>query len=191
MNERDILNLIERDEWMMEILKTVRSLKLPDSWVGGGFIRSKVWDHLHGYKNPTSLPDVDVIYFDPDDFSKDEMNISSTKMEKGHEESLMAIVPTVSWEVVNQARMHLFHNCPAYKNSSDALKDWVETATCIAIKVNNDNSLSLSAPWGIGDLTNLILRPANKNKERVKEFHRRIEAKGWLKKWPKLKVIDD
>ena len=49
---------------MMEILTTVEKLQLPDSWICAGFIRSKVWDHLHEKEYRTPLADIDVIYFD-------------------------------------------------------------------------------------------------------------------------------
>lgn len=189
MTESDIIKLIESDRSMVNVLRTVQKIRLSDWWVGGGFIRSKVWDHLHGYNTPTPIPDIDVIYFDKDDFEKNEINNSYTKSEKKYEDSLRDMMPQIKWEVVNQARMHVFHDCLPYKNSSDALKDWVETATCIAVRLNRNGSISLSAPWGVGDLVNLILRPTNTNPERVKEFYRRIEYKGWLQKWPDLKII--
>ena len=188
MTEQEIINLIKGDSWMMEVLKAVKSLNLPDSWVGGGFIRSKVWDHLHDYKTPTPLPDIDVIYFDKNDFTKAEMQSESTRMEKKYEVELTSLISGPNWSVTNQARMHVFHNCQPYKNCEDALKDWVETATCIATRLNGSGELELIAPWGTEDLVNCILRPANSSPERINEFHRRIDSKSWLTKWPKLKI---
>lgn len=63
-NEQDIIQLIQEDTWMMEILQTAKSLHLPDWWVCAGFIRSKIWDVLHNFKVRTTLPDIDIIYFD-------------------------------------------------------------------------------------------------------------------------------
>lgn len=60
----DIIKLISEDDWMMTILATVKSLNLPDWWVCAGFVRSKIWDTLHGYSKRTPLSDIDVIYFD-------------------------------------------------------------------------------------------------------------------------------
>ncbi len=191
MTRQDILKIIEKDSWMMEVINTVNKLNLPDWWIGAGFVRSKVWDYLHDYKTPTPLPDVDVIYFDPNDFAKSETHSESTKMEKKYEAELEKAIQGVEWSVTNQARMHVFHDCPPYKNCEDALRDWVETATCIAVRLNDKNELELIAPWGVFDLTNLILRHANKSPERIKEFYRRIEEKKWLEKWPKLKIVND
>lgn len=49
---------------MMEILKTVSQLDLPDWWVCAGFVRSKIWDTVHGFNTRTPLSEVDVIYYD-------------------------------------------------------------------------------------------------------------------------------
>ncbi len=60
-----LCNIIADDPVRWRMLGLVRSLRLPDCWVGAGFVRNAVWDHLHG--NPASAPggDVDVLWFDP------------------------------------------------------------------------------------------------------------------------------
>ncbi|HET7099289.1 MAG TPA: nucleotidyltransferase family protein [Patescibacteria group bacterium] len=188
MNEKDIIDLIKSDKWMMEILEATKSLNLPDWWIGAGFVRGKVWDTLHGYSSRTPLTDIDVIYFDKNDFSEDEAIGESTRQEIVYEDKLNKLIPNVNWSVTNQARMHLYHKTDPYKSSEEALADWVETATCIGIKIGDNQNLILTAPHGIDDLVNLILRPTTKTKENLKEFERRVRDKKWLIKWPKLKV---
>ena len=97
-------------------------------------------------------------------------------------------MPNINWSVTNQARMHLFHNTKPYQSSKKALGDWVETATCVGVKIDDKNKLILTAPHGIDDLVNLILRPTTYTEKNLKEFKKRIEEKEWLIKWPKLKV---
>jgi hypothetical protein len=63
--EQQITALIEADAWMMNLLRVVKNLKLPDWWICAGFVRSKIWDTLHNYEARTPLADIDVIYFDP------------------------------------------------------------------------------------------------------------------------------
>jgi len=189
MTETDIINLIEKDSWMIEVLKTAKTLQLPDWWIGAGFVRSKVWDHLHHYSSPTALPDVDVIYFDKNDFSTGEADKETTSSEIKYEQKLKKILPEVSWSVTNQARMHLFHHHPPYQNSTQALSKWTETATCIAVSLDSHNRLILTCPHGISDLVNLILRPVPDSYHDLNFFHQRITQKKWLEKWPKLKVV--
>lgn len=174
---------------MIEVLRTVKTLNLPDWWIGAGFVRSKVWDHLHNFKKPTPLPDIDVIYFDPNDYEKGETNSESTKNEKMHEDELKKLMPKPNWSVTNQARMHFFHKGDIrYKNSTEALSRWVETATCIGVRINSRDKLELTAPYGVEDLVNLKLRPVTMTTEGLKLFNQRIKKKKWLTLWPKLRV---
>src|SRR3989344_1564693 len=114
MIRKDIINLIENDKWMVDILKIVESLNLPDWWIGAGFVRGKVWDSLHGYKKRTPLPDIDVIYFDKTDYLEREEKSFSTKSEIKYQKQLKKIMPNVNWSVTNQARMHLVHKAKPY-----------------------------------------------------------------------------
>ena len=189
MNEKDVLNLIKKDKWMVDILKATREINLSDWWIGAGFVRSKVWDNLHNYKNRTPIPDIDVIYFDKNDFLEEEAGAETTKSEIKYENELKKIMPSVNWSVTNQARMYINHNHSQYKTSSEGLSYWVETATCIGVRLDDKNELVLTAPHGIDDLVNLTLRPTKGSYKDTKMFEERIAKKNWLIKWPKLKVV--
>lgn len=180
MTENDILKLIADDEWMMGVLKHVRSLDLPDCWVGAGFVRNKVWDHLHGYAERTPLADVDVIYFNSSNIHEDE--------EKRLESVLSAADSTVPWSVKNQARMHLLSGMPPYTSTEHALAAWVETPTAIAVRMGASDGLELLAPHGITDLVSLIINPTPLSYNRPKVYEERIAAKQWQKQWPRLQI---
>lgn len=180
MDNKDIVALIENDRWMTRVLSVVKGLNLPDWWIGAGFVRSKVWDHLHRYKKRTPLPDIDVIFFDKN---------SPIEKESKYEKLLKNKLPKINWSVKNQARMHLFHNDKPYNSSEEALSKWVETATCIGAKLDKDNRVILCAPWGVKDLVSLVLRPTLKTSKNLAAFKSRIENKQWLTKWPKLKTV--
>lgn len=178
MTEKDILNLIEKDKWMMNILQTAEELNLPDWIIGAGFVRNKVWDYLHGYNNPQiDTADIDLVYFDlknlNEDVEKNYKNILKEKLD-------------VNWSCKNEARMHLVNNLPPYTSSEDAISQWPETATAIGVKLKN-GKLKLIASYGIDDLINLIVRRSPKfaDIDKVKE---RVKQKKWLEKWPKLKL---
>ena len=68
--EKEIIALIKEDKWMMELLKSAESLKLPDWWICAGFVRSKIWDVQHGFNERTKIPDIDVIYYDRKNIEK-------------------------------------------------------------------------------------------------------------------------
>jgi hypothetical protein len=90
-NEEDVIKIIIEDDKMMEILRAAKSLNLPDWWICAGFVRSKIWDILHDFRERTNTPDVDVIYFDNENI--DEIT------EKRLEDKLRSIIPDIPWSV--------------------------------------------------------------------------------------------
>ena len=182
-NEKEILTAIQDDIWMIEILKAVKTLNLPDWWVCAGFVRSKVWDKLHSFSNRTALGDIDVIYFDPSNLEE--------AAEKMLEEKLNSLMPGLPWSVKNQARMHKSNGLPPYASSADAIAKFPETATALGVKLDAQNELVLTAPCGIEDLLHLEVKPTEHfktNKRLEKIYENRLEKKNWKAKWPKVKV---
>ncbi|GGK06087.1 hypothetical protein GCM10007063_30700 [Lentibacillus kapialis] len=182
-SEKDILKVINEDDWMMGILTTAKSLNLPDWWVCAGFVRSKIWDILHGYSERTPMPDIDVIYFD--DTNKNETE------EKKLERKLNNIHPNVPWSVKNEARMHLANKIPSYSSSVDAISKFPETATSLGLKLDERDALTLAAPHGVKDVLNLEVKPTDyfkEDKERVAIYEERIAKKRWKSNWDKIKV---
>ncbi|MEA2112955.1 MAG: nucleotidyltransferase family protein [Patescibacteria group bacterium] len=178
MNERDILNLIKEDEWMMKILKIAGELNLPDWVIGAGFVRNKVWDHLHGFSNSkVDTNDIDLVYFDPKGNNKKEDKLLSQKLKEQ---------TGIDWEIRNQFYMHTKNNVEPYKSTENALSQWTETATSLGVRLENGN-LKLIAPYGIDDLVNLVVKPCPKSPLGIQGVRERAEKKDWFKKWPKLK----
>lgn len=182
MTEQDILNLIKKDEWMMEVLKIAEKLDLPDWVIGAGFVRNKVWDYLHGFSNEkVDTPDVDLVYYDPkgnDEKADEELSIK-IKNKTG-----------INFEVVNEFYAHNFNNIPPYKSTEDAISQWPETVTSLGVKLEN-GKLKLIAPYGIDDLINLIIRKSPKFPGTQEVIKERVKKKQWFEKWPKLKFSDD
>ena len=182
MDTNDICRLIEDDVWMMHILRGVRTLNLPDWWIGAGFVRNKVWDHLHGYTERTPLGDIDVIYFDPNDTGKD--------LEKIYDRLLRTTIGDYPFSTKNQARMHLKNGDSPYKDSEDALAHWLETATCVGTSLDDNGKVVLAAPHGVDDLVNLVVRPGQYILHRLEAYQRRVREKNWKEKWPRLTIVE-
>lgn len=184
-NEADVIRLIQNDEKMMEIIKAASTLNLPDWWICAGFIRSRIWDALHGFNDRTEIPDVDVIYFDKSIINED--------MEKEFEEKLISIMPDIPWSVKNEARMHTINNSSPYTSSQDAISKFPETATALGIKVDDENKLILIAPYGLDDVINLEVKPTphfRGSKELAVIYKERVSKKNWKSIWHKIEVHD-
>ena len=185
-NEEKLRQLIAQSESIMTILRAVRRCNPPDWLVGAGLLRNLVWDHLHGYRQPTPPRDIDVAFFDPADLSPERDEAVTAQ--------LTAVLPNVEWEATNQAAVHLWYadyfgkNVPAFSSASEAIATWPETATCTAVRLLPDDSLHIVAPFGLDDLFQIILR-RNPARVTVEQFLYRLHDKQIQQKWPQVQVI--
>lgn len=185
MNHAETLvAILSADPVRRHTLGLVYSLGLPDCWIGAGFVRNAVWDHLHG-RSPSRLAgDVDVIWFHP----KQAHPSDDRKLEA----ALRASESSISWSVKNQARMHLRNGDAPYFSAVEAMRCWPETATAVAARQTKGGTYEIAAPFGIDDLFTLTLRPTPRFRgEKHGVYLDRVRQKGWLEKWPLLRMKDD
>lgn len=177
-----IADIIAQDPVGMKQLRAARSLGLPDWCIAAGFVRNRVWDHLHGIAPPRPPVDIDVIYFDAADISKE--------TEARHEAALTQLLPGLPWQVRNQARMHVPKGLPPHRDTADAMVYWLETVTGIGVRLEWDDSLVIVAPLGVDDLVGLVCRPTAFGRTKRDEYEARIAAKRWRALWPRVRFLD-
>lgn len=173
--------LIIADPLRWQLLWQVQALGLDDCWVGAGFVRNALWDHLHGRACSPLDSDVDVIWFD--------RQRCSAELDRHLEERLRARHPGIDWSVKNQARMHLKNGDLPYTSSADAMSHWPETATAVAVRRTADGACEVCAPLGLDDLFDGVIRPTPRfTQDRRAIFLERLQAKHWQGKWPLLRL---
>jgi hypothetical protein len=177
-----IADIIAQDPVGMEQLRAARTLGLPDWCIAAGFVRNRVWDHLHGMAPSRPPADIDVLYYDAADLSKER--------EIEHEKDLDALLPGLPWQVRNQARMHVWKGLPQHKSTSDSMIYWLETVTAVGVRLEADDSLTVIAPLGTDDLLGLRCRPTTFGRAQRDEYEARIASKRWRALWPKLRFLD-
>jgi uncharacterized protein len=177
-----VAGIIAQDPVGMKQLRAARALGLPDWCIAAGFVRNRVWDHLHGIAPPRPPADIDVLYYDATDLAKDR--------EVEHEKRLDALLPGLPWQVRNQARMHLPKNLPQHSSTSDSMTYWLETVTAVGVRLEADDSLTVIAPLGADDLLGLCCRPTAFGRTRRDEYEARIAGKRWRALWPKVRFLD-
>lgn len=177
-----LLTLIASDPQRLRILQQVRALDLPDCWVAAGFVRSAVWDHLHQHSYSPLPPDIDVIWFD--------RSQASPARDAELETILRQRDESLQWSVKNQARMHLRNGDAPYTSATEAMQHWPETATAVAVRLDEYDRVEVAAPLGLEDLFDLLVRPAGRFRdEKQPIYQQRLRSKNWLATWPKLKVL--
>ena len=172
--------LLLRDTFRMNCLRAARQLRLKDYYLAAGFLRNAIWDHLHGLPKMTPLNDIDLVYFDSAN--------KSTETELQLTFQLNRLLPEAGWEVRNQARMHELHGHAPYQNTAEGITQWVEIPTCVGVRLEQDDSFSFCAPYGLEHNWSLTLQ-VNPFNPRPQLFTKRIQQKNWLKLWPQLQLI--
>lgn len=183
----ELERILRSDEWLMDVLQAVRSLHLPEWALAAGVIRNVVWDTLHGYARRTPLDDIDVPYFDPLDLAR--------RREKSAEAELLRQRPEATWDVKNQAAVHLWYpdvfgsEVPAFTSLEDAISHNPETCTSVGVRLEDDGRLEVIAPCGLDDLLHMVLR-RNPRRVSLEFFRQRLREKRIQERWPRVLVID-
>ncbi|WP_294320296.1 nucleotidyltransferase family protein [uncultured Sphingomonas sp.] len=175
-----IIDVLRADPLRWHLLGIVRDLHLRDGWIAAGFVRNAVWDHLHG-RTPSPLSgDVDVIWHDP--------HCRDAGKDRRLDAALRAVAPDIAWSVKNQARMHERNGDAPYASASEAMRYWPETAAAVAVRRVGSDRCEVAAPFGVGDLLSLVLRPTPRfmGVDRC-IYAERVRSKRWLHAWPLLR----
>jgi hypothetical protein len=188
MNRADeLVEIVLASPWHCAVLDAVDDLALPDWFVGAGAVRDLVWDVRFGRGfAPEHIEDVDVVFFDAVDLTHER--------ETRAEGTLAAAMPAVTWDVTNQARVHLWFEerfgAPAAPLTStvDGIATWPETATAVGVRRHRGGELEIAAPFGLDDLLDGIWR-RNNRLVTDKEYEARLARKQPSARWPGVRVI--
>ena len=184
--EQKLRLTIRNTPWFMGALRAVRSVAPPEACIGSGAVRNAVWDALHAYSTPSFLADVDVPYFDPSDLSED--------TEHRYEKRLKELRPELTWDVKNQAAVHLWfhkvfgHEVEPLRSMRDAAGSWPETALAVAVGLKADDTITITAPLGLDDLFSMVVR-RNPRRVSVETYEKRIAEKMYSKRWPRVRIV--
>ena len=177
----DITDFIARNPRMMRCLAVLAAHGPAGAWIGAGFVRNAVWDYLSGQDTEATPPaDLDVVFHDP-------FNLAA-EQDAAFEGALRTAAPDLPWSVRNQARMHERNGHRPYRDVADALAHWPETATAIAARLG-PKDVEILAPFGVADVLAMTIRPTPAFRTTPEVVRARLEAKGWRRRWPKLRVI--
>lgn len=185
LHER-LIAIARGSSWFMAALRAVRELKLASWCIGAGAVRNLVWDELHKLAKPSPLADVDVAYFDANDLSNEQDACLQRRLQE--------ILPGVPWEVTNQAGVHQWfesyfgHAVPPLRSLEEAVASWPEYSTSVGLTLNADDSLHVTAPYGLEDLFSILVR-RNPARVSVETYRQRVLQKKYTERWANVRVV--
>lgn len=177
-----LARLLLKDPWRRRVLELLRDVS-PDVWVIGGFVRNSIWDDIAGHPAPAELEDVDVVLFAPGTSADDVECAIAARLTTG--------LPGVPWSVRNQARMHARSGDGPYPNLATAIAFFPDTASAVAVRLNQDGTLSVLAPYGLADAFAGLVRPTPQARGRQPDRYARVVARKavqWKRRWPCLQI---
>jgi hypothetical protein len=180
--------LIAGSPTVMQVLETIRELDLPDWRLFSGGVYQTVWNALTEREPDHGIKDYDIGYFDPDTGWEAEDAI----IKRAASAFVGPLAETV--EVRNQARVHLwfpdkFGEPYAPLNRTDeALGRFICPAFAVGVRLEDDDSLTVSAPFGLQDVFTMRLRK-NPTRPITQSAFERVVGSARAR-WPELQVID-
>lgn len=173
---------------MMHVLQTARELDLPDWLVFSGAVYQRVLNDLTGRDPDYGIKDYDLGYYDASDISYEAEDVVIRRVAAAFAPPFDALV-----EVRNQARVHVWFEgkfgepYPPLRSSAEALERFVSATFAVGVRLQADGRMTIVAPFGLGDLFALRMRPNPRRK--TGGFAR--TADGLRARWPELIVTPD
>jgi hypothetical protein len=183
------LELLEKivvlNQPLFDVISKAASIGLPNYYIGAGCVAQSVWNYQMGLELTGGISDIDFVYFDSSNLSKEAENTIIEKVKS-------VVNPcSIKLDIKNQARVHLWYknhfgyDIKPYESIEDAINTWPTTATSIGIRLEN-NKLKVYAPFGLNDMFGMIVMA---NKAQITEGVYMQKVKKWRAKWPTLTVI--
>ena len=191
INEQNetFIKIIKQNSDLVTILDYIYELKLPNFYIAAGSVFQTIWNYYDNKPLNFGIKDIDIIYYDPINLSKE----SEQKLEKKIEDYLKKAGLNYELDIHNEARMHLWKkdnenkNIDQYKNSEDAIDQWIATVHAIGITKEN-NEIKVYAPYGLSDIFSKTIRPI-KHKNNSKELYNKKVA-SWQKRFENLNIVE-
>ncbi|MCS6622998.1 nucleotidyltransferase family protein [Roseibacterium beibuensis] len=189
MNDQEtrLAAIVRADPGLMHVLTTVRGLGLNDWRVFSGAVYQSVWNAVTGRPAGYGIRDYDLGYFDPDT-SWDAEDAVIKRVAAAFEPPFRDMV-----EVRNQARVHLWfenrfgESYEALADTDEALARFVAPAFAVGVRLEDDDTISVAAPFGLEDVFGMVLRP-NPDRPRAKGWDKAVASA--TARWPELTIIE-
>ena len=187
-NEK-FIEIVKQNSDLMNILNYIDELNLPNYYIAAGSVFQTIWNYYDNKPLNSEIKDIDIIYYDSDNLSKDiEFDLENKIIEH-----FKSIGLNYEFDVHNEARMHLWKkenenkDIDQYLNSEDAIDKWIATVHAVGV-TKIDGVIKVYAPYGLSDIFSRTIRPI-KHKYNSKELYDK-KVKGWSSRFDNLNIIE-
>lgn len=183
------ISILKQNNDLMTILEYISQLELPNFYIAAGSIFQTIWNYYDNKPLNFGIKDIDIIYYDSSNISKESEKEIEDKIINHFEELGLKY----EFDVHNEARMYLWKkdnenkDIDQYKNSEDAIDQWIATIHAIGITKEN-NEIKVYAPYGLSDIFSKTIRPI-KHKANSKELYNKKVA-SWQNRFENLNIIE-
>jgi uncharacterized protein len=171
---------------VMSVLQAARASGVPDWRLLSGAVYQTVWNAVTGRPAGYGVRDYDIAYFDPD------LAETAETRWAGRVRAHLPEVLRPSVEIANQARVHLWFErkfgraYPPLSSTDEALTRALATAHAVGVRLEHGGALTIAAPYGLGDVVDLVLR-CNPAMEPIAAFRAKaLEARA---RWPEVRIL--
>jgi len=185
--QREMLETILRgNSVLMDVLRGLRDMALPDWLVTSGAIYNLAWNRLTGRPPLAGINDIDIAYFDGSDLGYDAEDRIIRKVERRFAHLPLRVEPR------NQARVHLWFPerfnlpYPPLASSAESLERYATVAHAVAVHLRASDSLAVVAPFGLDDIFSFRLAPNTTLANRETHYRKAARAKAI---WPELTIV--
>lgn len=185
-NLRRFEAIVRADPDLMHLLVRLRSLALPQWRLVSGCLYQTVWNVLTNRPRGTGIKDYDVVYFDDGDLSWE----AEDAVIRGVAAATHDCVGPI--EVRNQARVHMWFEgrfgsaYPQLTSADESLGYYASIVHAVAVRLEHDGTLDIAAPFGLGDMFSMTIRPNRALANAASHIAKAARAKAI---WPAVVVV--
>jgi hypothetical protein len=141
------------------VLERARELALPDWALMAGAVYQAVWNRLTGRPANYGVNDYDLAYCDPSDLTAEGEAAIVDQAGRAFSDIDAEV------EVCNQARVPIWFSAKygvprtPIHSTEDAVKDFASLTHAVAIRLAEDGTPEIIAPYGFDELFSLVVKP--------------------------------
>lgn len=180
--------ILALDPKFMTVLRRLRDLDIPQNYyVMSGWPAQIVANYNAERPLDTNVKECDIVYWEADLSAKREQTITHLI------ETALADI-NLPLDITNEARAHLWLpdycgiTIDPYPSIEAAITSMTETITCLGVRLDQNGTLVVFAPYGLNDIFSDTIRPL-KDSPLISEKYYTERALGKQKRFPNLKIL--